>query len=542
MLWKKESHAPNALYTDILALCTVNLETELHKFIAAQTDIKPIPRKNDAIALQNRNKGNTYFRANKLDMAMEWYNDSLRFAEPGSEQISLAYANRSACFLKLNMYEKCLEDIKLAKAAGYPEHLMSKLDQRKVECLKRLEAGTESCTIGAKLSFQPDKNFPSMANVLKVQTDQHGDYMIVAKQDIDVDRTIVVEDAMFPYLLKRYGLKCNICLKGNENLVPCKTCAIAMFCSNCHGHFLHEYECGLKMCGDCSVNSDYMSVIRVILLTIKMFPTIDELMAFVEQILIEPKRQPMNLKNPQSKYRAFFNRPLDSGKIGNSIEKLALSVYPTYQNILQIPQINAMFQSQKHMRFLMHLIGHYSLISFNMVRFGHATAPEVYPLLPDENDPLFFAMEIDLMDQYFQHSCFPNALNVMSDGKSIMVTARPIKNGEQLYFSHDPIGISRKTLGVKCVCKRCTGAVANSAQRKQLSAEPAYCNLLADRTWISGASDKVESAIGNCVMLLKKYSSINWCPEIKNILHMYQVLLCIRTAGSSSYTIKYKSG
>lgn len=234
------------------------------------------------------------------------------------------------------VYKKCLEDIKLAKEAGYPEHLMPKLEQRKTECSKRLEAGAQSYTIDAKLSFQSEKNFPSMANVLNVQTDRNGNYMIVAKQDIDVDRMIVVEDAMFPYLLKRYGLKCNICLKGNQNLVPCNTCAVAMFCPNCHGHFLHEYECGLNMCGNCSVNSEYLSVIRVILLTIKMFPTIDELMTFVEQILKEPKQQPMHLKDPQSKYRAFFNRPLDNGRIGNSIDKLALSVYPTYQVLLCI--------------------------------------------------------------------------------------------------------------------------------------------------------------------------------------------------------------
>lgn len=293
MLWKKESKEPNALYVDIFAKNKFDLETKFHEIFTSK-ETKPHPQKDDAIALQKRNDGNTAFRRKAYNDAMELYNDSLRFAKPGSEHISLAYANRSACFLRMKMFEKCLNDIKLAKNAGYPAHLLPKLEQRKAECLEQLENGARSLTdIGTELSFEPNKNFPSMANVLKVQqTNKNGNCVVVAKQDIDVGKTIVVQDAMFPYLYKKFGSKCNICLKGNENLVPCEACVVAMFL--CQGHFLHEYECGLNMCGESVENIESLNDVRIILLTIKMFPTVDEFMTFIE-IIQKNKEMPTDL-------------------------------------------------------------------------------------------------------------------------------------------------------------------------------------------------------------------------------------------------------
>lgn len=67
--------------------------------------------------------------------AMSKYNESICLAD-NSEQLSLSYANRSQCFLKLHSYGHCLNDIRLAKEAGYPIHLMPKLEIRQSECMK----------------------------------------------------------------------------------------------------------------------------------------------------------------------------------------------------------------------------------------------------------------------------------------------------------------------------------------------------------------------------------------------------------------------
>lgn len=65
---------------------------------------------------------------------MQMYNSSLRYAEKGSKNVSLAYANILVLFFKLMRYHERLFDIDLAKEAGYPEKLMPKLDQRREHC------------------------------------------------------------------------------------------------------------------------------------------------------------------------------------------------------------------------------------------------------------------------------------------------------------------------------------------------------------------------------------------------------------------------
>lgn len=346
------------------------------------------------------------------------------------------------------MYEKCLKDIEFAVAAGYPENKMSKLEKRRAECEQRLQSGEKSHTIVAQLSFPPDNDFPCMANVLRVETDNTtGRKMIVAKQDIDVGRTIVAEEALFTYLSKQFGWKCNICMKGYENLTPCQNCAVAMFCSSCQGHILHAYECGLNMCGEGLYNRDVLHVVRKILSTIQIFGTIDELMAFVEQHLQPsngnglPIQMPTSLCDIRSRYQIYLNsafQKLNDGKF--DIEETAIGIYPVFRTILQIPQIRAMFQTQKRLRFLMHLIDHSMKVPTTIARFAswdETTIPE----LADDDDPNVYATGYHQMGKYFQHSCYPNCLSTLGNGQQIVTTCRPIKKGEQLFYSHIPLSI-----------------------------------------------------------------------------------------------------
>lgn len=74
--------------------------------------------KSDEAATSDRDSGNQYFAKKMFREAMDFYNKSLCFAENGSENISLAYSNRSACFFNMGMYSNCLVDIELAIQTG----------------------------------------------------------------------------------------------------------------------------------------------------------------------------------------------------------------------------------------------------------------------------------------------------------------------------------------------------------------------------------------------------------------------------------------
>src|ERR1700753_3100604 len=110
-LWKKESNAADAIYIDLFSSFGLRGQT------TAET--KFLPRKCNDISTKLRNEGNILFERKLWSAAMEKYNESLCFAEIGTENVSLIFANRSTCFLRLKMYEKCLNDIELAKKANY---------------------------------------------------------------------------------------------------------------------------------------------------------------------------------------------------------------------------------------------------------------------------------------------------------------------------------------------------------------------------------------------------------------------------------------
>lgn len=244
MLWKKESSNQNALYVDLFDRMTKQkIDT-----VFPQLNREPAPKKSAAISLEKRKEGNVLFGNGKWAEAMEKYNESLCFAPTGSENISMAYANRAACFLRLKLYNECLIDIDLARNAGYPIHLMPKLDQRENDCLMARDASVPQDDYNLKLSFEPDTEIPCMANVLKIERNRSGEVSVVAKGDIDVGQTVVLGKPFCAYLHSRFALKCNICLKDNTNLMPCKLCTNAMFCSDeCRGNDLHEHECGKKV-------------------------------------------------------------------------------------------------------------------------------------------------------------------------------------------------------------------------------------------------------------------------------------------------------
>lgn len=544
MLWKKESRRDGALYTDILSLNSSNMAALADGFIRQKSD-KPFPRKDNAIAIQKREEGNRFFRSKMFSLAMELYNESLCFAEPGSENVSFAYANRSSCFLNMSMYDKCLKDIDLAKEAGYPDHLMHKIDGRKEICLKRLEDGYQSHKIGAELDFEADEQFPCMANVLKIQKDNMGKFSVVAKEDIDVDKTVVMQKSFCSQLAKRFGLKCNICLNGLTNLVACKKCAVAMFCDECQNDILHEYECGLNICGPSAFNNDILYEARMALMAIELFPSIDELMEFVEQILkSDAQGLPESMENSHARFRAFFLSAFRNTRQNDDLrqDELTMWIYCVYKTILKIPRINAKFQTQKQLRFLMHLIGHHSKITSNTEHFGcfmEESADEKF------ENPLQFSNQVFLMDKYFEHSCAPNLLSIAGDGKDAFITIKPIKRGERLNITYIPLYIDpnsvrqqhlRDRASVTCDCVRCRGIIATSVERRQLSTDASFRFLLSNEYrigFIFHTSEDIREMIEHCVIVLKQYGRMKWCDEIKKVFTMYQALLHIRMVGST---------
>ncbi|XP_031627766.1 SET and MYND domain-containing protein 4-like, partial [Contarinia nasturtii] len=281
MLWTKESLQEDAAYTNLLD-SPFMIDGIYKKYKEDGTLVKALFassfKKSSAKATEYRQKGNELFAEKKWIYAMEYYNKSLCFAKEGSELMGLAYANRSSCFFNMQMYSKCLTDIENAKQNNYPEEKMSKLDERKAKCSAILTKETDQSDIfEPKLDYEPNENFPCFANVLRIAQNNENGRHVVATTNIDVGKTVMVDQSYFAETFnQKYG-RCNICLRSAEILKPCQKCAFTMFCPRCEGNSFHDFECDINLnyFGSLSFMSFRMVVIRSILLAMDAYPDID---------------------------------------------------------------------------------------------------------------------------------------------------------------------------------------------------------------------------------------------------------------------------
>ncbi|XP_055297199.1 SET and MYND domain-containing protein 4-like [Sitodiplosis mosellana] len=558
MLWEKESRKEDALYLNMFAIsggsATIN---EALSGIRIETKDSTW-NKNDAVSMQRRTEGNEHFGNGYWNDAMEMYNASLRYAESGSKNISLAYANRSACFLKMKRYNECLIDVELAKEAGYPADLMPKLDRRKEKCLKAIEEGAAEATIMKYepiLSFEPDEHFPCMANVVKIGRDAEGKVGLFAKEDVDVGQTIIKEKAFMAYVYSRYGWKCNVCLKEYGNFVSCSKCTVAMFCSEeCRGNSLHDYECGLKFCETYRLNTEHgltgghafelngliMRVVRSCLVVIDMFASVDELMNFVEQAIKSDRNQiPTTLSDVKLQYGAFLKLPLKSNF--TTLEDDALCVvFEAHKMLLDIPKLKTIFNLKKYRRFLMHLISHHYLVldvHSNIASSGFSR---------DSNVP-WASSTTGVMVGYLSHSCAPNVLVSTFHGNSVIITVRPVRKGQQIMNSlllalltlpkdqrHKMLWLERRMI---CQCVRCDGVTASLAQCKRMRSDPVY-QYLTSKQLNPDDDEAMQTMIDKCKTFLRKYGQLQWSDEIGNIAQVYVTLTYLQYRGlMSSETI-----
>lgn len=453
-LWKKESNANDALYVDISAVTDDFPLAEFYR-ICQEGELT---QKNNKLSLVYRQKGNDDFNRGKWHSAIKWYNQSLCFAETGSENVGLAFGNRSACFMKMEMFAKSLTDIDLALKFKFPERLADKLEERRKVCLKSVEDGLEFVPNVPVLSFEPKTSFPSMAGILQIDKNKKFGRFIKTNADIAVGQTVAVEAAYVNKVITDIYIRCNICYSVDTNLVPCEVCTDCLFCQpECKSNSFHAIECNMKTMARAAradqISTFHLQIIRSVLMAIKAFPNIEELMAFVEKTIAE---DPLDIPDSEpdddlSKYRMFLKLWFNSKHEDNMFN---WRVFFIQKKLMENADFQDMFPSLKHQRFLMHLIGHHSgIIHYNarssMQVFGTEYTTELQPLLT----------------AYFNHSCAPNVCTVSCDNRIATIAIRPIKRGEQLFISYFGRDLNRDTAGRRrhfdqffdfvCNCERC---------------------------------------------------------------------------------------
>ncbi len=537
--WKKESNAPDALYVDLRTPCPKETKKfdeaismyEKHMLKSIEKNFRT--SKDDAYALKLRKEGNKLFTNKKWDQAMDKYNRSLCYAENDSENIALAYANRSSCYIYMKLYDKCLVDIDLAKKANYPEHLESKLKKRGEDCVKSIGDGLQSPNVEAKLSYEPHKDYPGLANNLVIVSNpKHGRGVFTTK-DLDVGETVLLEPMYFGESFVRKYETCTVCLKSNINLVPCKKCTFAMLCyDGCKNADLHRLECGIRSHpndGDNFVISILLPVIRSIMMAIKLFPNPDDLMSFVEDAISSDVMEIPSTIDDKSMYRTFLKihkRELDDAK--------AHHVQLFYRYLVNNTEFSTHFSEEKHRRFFMHLIIHHLTI----VKYNKITCERlVGDVLPGGCNVVDYVYESELMaimKTYFNHSCAPNIAYYFDNGFIIGKIIRPVKNGEQLFCSYfgNLLGLRcsdrrmMEDFGFECDCFRCESGVDDNTD---FHIDPAFAfdldylyirkNFSPSRSYPDEKTRKLVEE--KSARLLKRFGRNKWTYSLEYVMQSY---------------------
>lgn len=509
-LWKKESSDSHSDFVRLFA----HLDNGHFKQIVQDLQQERLI-KNNNVSTKIRLEGNVLFRQNKITEAMDYYNDSLCFAENGTENVSLVYANRASCFMALSMYEEALIDIKLATQANYPGRLMPKLMKRQAECLRLMRVHTQRKQFQPTLSFHQHDHFPCLANALELKKNHKFGRYVEAKEAIDVGKIILVEENFAAVSIGDGRKNCTNCMKMKANFIACLECVDATYCSiDCmNRNHTHRLTCGQfqYIVGSMKLH------IQTILIAISLFKNVESLIRFVQMTLNFGKHFiPDSLIDRKSQYQLFLT--LHAAHNACEEEDFIFDAYKIYNTIISVSKFSDLFNTLTKRRFLQHLVLHHVLVTArNRFQFDV------------EGDQIRIT-DISPMTCMFNHSCAPNVFNHMIYSQAVFITIRPIKQGDQLFVSYlgeetnNSSEYRRNALannfGFLCECDKCIPHCL-LADRATMESDSNFEYL--KRTYTTAFNDKVQrtSLKVACIRFLNKYGHLPWSNEMNFVSLCY---------------------
>lgn len=504
VLWKKESVDNESLYVDLMGWHNQNVDTAIGRYLERIS----ASGKSNTKSTELRLLGNRQFQAKNWQNAMELYNQCLRFACDGSENISLAYANRSSCFLHMQMYDQCVIDIGLAKDANYPGRLMHKLIEREATCLKLINELPEMEKMPKPaLHFDANNQLPGMANVVEIRNNDKFGTHLMANSDIDVGKTVLLDEAFVFDAFECRQSYCKNCLKFCKCFIPCPNCSDVMFCDRAcmaSAAAIHNMTCDAMY----HKVSQVTSIIESIMIAVNAFPNSSELIGFVEAAV---HSRDFNLPQCDSVMRTKYKVFLKSFAIveAEPDSMLKLHTLQIYHLILKIPRANVYFGTMQTQRFLMHLIWqHHFIIQTNSFAYGCSSQR---------------VEDIQIMgsiSSLFNHSCAPNVALGKFANQMIAYTIRPVKKGQQLFIKYGQQTSAQAKQNIQdkfafvCNCSKCVPCHKQEDRVQMRSDENYEIIFWMDNSLISN-NDLRSMLKESCIDFLRKFGHLPWSPELE---------------------------
>jgi hypothetical protein len=373
-----------------------------------------------------------------------------------SENVSSAYANRSAAYFEMGDYEKALENIELAKSHNCPKRKLSKLKIREEKCLENLQKcpsvknkyQQHEIIRNEVLSVKLPENekLPCyIADCLELNNTPDFGRGIVTKCDLKVGTVVAIEESLTKRLVHNDNFtRCVNCFKSNMfNVIPCDSCCSAMFCSkDCKDiawEKFHHYECEV---------ADAINELFVEKNTIGL-RTFFEALSIFNNDLSALKEFTESIKLSKATVLGFdfskMNKLEKKKSLLHSIDALHAGDSPIsndgdfVQTCTSVVLINLILN---HSKFGLSLNEEQREIfrEFTLKHslIGIVNAHYLYGAYEENNEIKFDNIGSGLFPfaSLLNHSCAPNVSRIDFQLKIHFIVKRPIKAGEQLFDSY----------------------------------------------------------------------------------------------------------
>lgn len=406
--------------------------------------------KNNKIAERLRKKGDKYFircTVKSYLRALELYNKSICFAEPGSRYVRNGFVNRSLVYFGRRMFRTCLENISLARKFKCSQLLLNQLDEREGECLDMILLNRSIHdrildVSDANLTNLAHESNPFVSECVDIRQDNESSPTVIAKAELQVGNIFAVD---YPFCEKlapklRYQ-RCENCLKESHySLIPCRQCTAVMFCDeSCYEEAFekfHKYECPIIDYMMSVIGLEDLTALRLIIRTLSILPSFSDLSTFLDET---KRRQPNPFtidykldSAPMQTYGPVASmRPMDL--LPSVVFRTTLLSTFIYRILFFHTSFSQFVTTSRSMEVFVEVIYKHLLINEYNGTARTTLLGSYEDLEPMNTTPEEIGRGIYPLRSMLRHSCAPNVVTVSSSGKLLFIALKKIRPGEELF-------------------------------------------------------------------------------------------------------------
>ncbi|XP_058794975.1 SET and MYND domain-containing protein 4-like isoform X1 [Phymastichus coffea] len=470
-------------------------------FLETSIDFENLFDKSATVSKEARKIGNQLYTQKIHDRnihkkTLMQYSKSVAFAPNNSEDLALAYGNRSALLLHLHQYQQCLDDINRALQITNSTKLISKLHARKQKCLQLMEnlnkkKNYEESIIDSiskennhtlKLpTIAPSTVIQSASEAITVKYNEKYGRHLIATRYIKPGEIIIAEKGYvcYPMTCHRY-LICSHCLIFAWSGISCESCAFCVYCSeSCRKNAwkqYHDIECTLYRYISCMF-SDKENFVPDIIVAIRLFikavkkEGIDTIMNEARICNNQVEGLMVNGKLYSNKFRSLINllnyrQCPKENDLDFNVTIFANALFE-YTNFFDSKKDESNLITNEHLLYqLENIIKKLTgIVYVNSFKYQAMICNcESFTQCRNECEATRGVI-LAPISSLINHSCNSNVSRMfLPNGKIVMFTVAPVKEGEQLFESYGPTFMMkkeerqshlRKCFNFICECEPC---------------------------------------------------------------------------------------